>query len=309
MTNKISSLLRIILLSISFYSLSSCAKDDFDANHQLVDPSLSEQKINTGFTNQEVPIKADNWAITYVKDGITGEPLNNKAGEPFKLSEAGMMELESGWLKMEKTADNKLIVSLLENFSDHPRKFIVGLVSDNKQDEITYIQSRGESYEIVKKDIQEVEGSRKVYSSTEGCSTVTVKNDTDLEKSFNITAIFKGVKYSSEFTSEDYGAFDWVGAADSLISMDQLIVDGSVRWNGQVVYKKGTTLEDFVKESSKEEIKVAPNSTVQVSGEMEYLERTCEYTFTIKNSSSGHQFPVKGTWKQKVPLSPHTILN
>lgn len=309
MTNKISSLLSITLLSISLYSLSSCVKDDFDANHQLVDPSLSEQKINTGFTKQDVPIKADNWSISYVKDGITGEPLKNKAGEPFKLSEAGVMELESGWLKMEKTADNKLIVSLLENFSDHPRKFIVGLVSDNKLDAITYIQSRGESYEIVKKDIQEVEGSRKVYRSTEGCSTMTITNDTGLEKSFDITAIFAGVKYSSEFTSEDYGAFDWIAASDSLITMDQLLVDGSVRWNGKVLYKKGTTLEDFVKESSKEEIKVAPNTTLQVSGEMEYLERTCEYTFTIKNASSGHQFPVKGTWKQKVPLSPYTRIN
>lgn len=309
MTNKISSLLSITLLSISLYSLSSCVKDDFDANHQLVDPSLSEQKINTGFTKQDVPIKADNWSISYVKDGITGEPLKNKAGEPFKLSEAGVMELESGWLKMEKTADNKLIVSLLENFSDHPRKFIVGLVADNKLDAITYIQSRGESYEIIKKDIQEVEGSRKVYRSTEGCSSMTITNDTGLEKSFDITAIFAGVKYSSEFTSEDYGAFDWIAASDSLITMDQLLVDGSVRWNGKVLYKKGTTLEDFVKESSKEEIKVAPNTTLQVSGEMEYLERTCEYTFTIKNASSGHQFPVKGTWKQKVPLSPHTRIN
>ena len=124
---------------------------------------------------------------------------------------------------------------------------------------------------------------------------MTITNDTGVEKSFDITAIFAGVKYSSEFTSEDYGAFDWIAASDSLITMDQLLVDGSVRWNGKVLYKKGTTLEDFVKESSKEEIIVAPNTTLQVSGEMEYLERTCEYTFTIKNASSGHQFPVKGT--------------
>jgi len=48
------------------------------------------------------------------------------------------------------------------------------------------------------------------------------------------------VHYTSEFSSEDYGAFE-----DSLISMDEVVREGATYWAAKVPYKKGQSLEPY----------------------------------------------------------------
>ena len=51
--------------------------------------------------------------------------------------------------------------------------------------------------------------------------------------------------YTSEFSSEDYGAFDWPNSQDSLISMDEVVREGATYWAAKVPYKKGQSLEPY----------------------------------------------------------------
>lgn len=290
--------------------MTSCVKDDFDADPDLVDPEVKERKLNTGFTDDVIDIKAETWSIPYVKGGTTGELLKDSNGEPFKVEGNDSTVLDQGWLSMMRTTDNKLKMTLKENFSDSPRHFIIGIISDNTKDEFAIIQSRGEAYELVDKKITEVPDSRKVYKSNEGCTTITFVNDTDKPKQVVTSEVFKDVKYSSEFKSQDYGAFEWIKGQDSLIFMDELLHEGSIYWTKQVPYVSGTTYENYIKpDGSKEELTLRPFDTKVVSGEMTYIERTCNYTFTIRNKTSGNRFVVSGTWQQKVPIISHTILN
>lgn len=298
-------------LSLSFFALTfhSCVKDDFDATPDLVEPEMKERKINTGFTDHVVEIKGETWSIPYIKDGVTGDLLKDSLGQPYRLDAIGSKRLEKGWLNIEMTAEHKLKMNLLENFSDSPRHFVVGLISDNKKDEFSVIQSRGEAYELVDRKIEEIAGSRKIYVSTEGCSTMEVSNPGNQPLEVEIKDIYKGVNYSSEFASEDYGAFEWMGKTDSLVNMGELLVDGEMRWSKQVPYRKGSSLEPFLNAGYSSKITLQPGQNNLISGEMEYLERSCTYTFTIKNKTSGNQFKVSGIWKQKVPLTPKTIIN
>jgi len=291
--------------------LNSCTKENNEqAEIDLIDPQLKKLVVKTGFSDT-VTIKSKTWSIAYVKDGMSGEPLKDANGIPIQLDDIGTVQLAEKWLELEKTNNNKLNITLLENFTDEPRNFVIGIQSENdERQEMRFVQSRGEGYELIEKEIVEIEGSRKIYTSSEGCSTVTLVNNSDLEKKMETSVVFKGVKYSSEFSSDDYGAFDWIGKEDSLIFMDELMRDGYIVWADQVPYQKGIAFEDFMKPNgSKEELTLRPNSVVVVSGEMEYLERSAEFTFTIKNKTSGNRFKIKGIWSQKVPLTSHTLLN
>jgi len=289
----------------------SCTKEN---NEQvvidLIDPQLKELVINTGFSDT-ISINGAVWSVAYVKDGLSGEQLKDAEGIPVQLDDIGTVKLADKWLELEKTDDNKLHITLLENFTDEPRNFVIGIQSENNQpQEMRFIQSRGEGYELIENDIVEIEGSRKIYISSEGCSTVTLVNNSDQEKKMETSVVFNDVKYSSEFSSDDYGAFDWIDKEDPFIFMDELMRDGAIVWADRVPYQKGIAFEDFMKPNgSKEELTIRPNSTVVVSGEMEYLERSAEFTFTIKNKTSGNRFKIRGIWSQKVPLVSHTLLH
>jgi hypothetical protein len=264
--------------------------------------------LYSGFINNGIPINAKDWSVEYVKDGVSGEMLLDKAGKPVVLDALGSVELQTGWLKLEKKQVGDLLtVSLKENFSADPRKFLIGIIADGKRDKLSFTQTRGKGYAIVKKEILEVPGSRKEYTSDEGIDAITLSNSSSTAKNMETSVIFKNVHYSSEFISEDYGAFDWMSSQDSLISMDEVVREGATYWAGKVPYKKGQTLEPYIKEGgSRESVLVQPYTSIKVRGEMHYLERECLYTFTVKNLSSGNTFEISGTWKQKIPLSPTT---
>src|SRR5690606_27116894 len=182
--------------------------------------------------------------------------------------------------------DNALTISLKENFSANPRKFSIGILADGKRDELSFTQTRGEAYAIVKKEIEEIPGSRKEYTSDEGILSITLSNNSSTATNMETSVIFKNVHYESEFISEDYGAFDWLNAQDTLIFMDEVVREGATYWAGQVPYKEGLSLEPYVKEGgSNQQLLVQPYSDIRIRGEMLYLERECLYTFTVRQKS------------------------
>ncbi|WP_447768647.1 hypothetical protein [Sphingobacterium faecium] len=302
-----SKLLIASMATFFILSLISCNKDDLNHNTALFDTDYKDIQLNSGFARNGIAIHSKEWSVAYVKDAVTGELLSDKEGNPAVLATVGEVELWGSWLKLEKTDENNLLtMSLTENFNRIPRKFLIGIVADGKQDELSFTQNRGETYEIVKKEIIEVPGSRKEYNSNEGCYTITLNNNTSSAKNMETTSIFKDVKYMSEFTSDDQDAFSWTNTPDSLIFMGEILKDGVTYWSKQVPYKKGQYLESYMNEGSKQELLVEPYTTINVSGEISYLTRECLYTFTIKNKSSGYIFDISGVWKQKVPLSSIT---
>ncbi|MEJ5091921.1 hypothetical protein WH244_17980 [Sphingobacterium faecium] len=301
---------KLLIASFSIFfilSIISCNKDDLNRNTELFDTDYKDIQLNSGFASNGIAIYSNEWSVAYVKDAVTGELLSDKEGNQAVLTTIGQVELLGSWLKLEKTADNNLLtMSLKENFNHIPRKFLIGIVANGKQDELSFTQNRGETYEIVKKEIIEVPGSRKEYNSNEGCYTITLSNNTSSAKNMETTSIFKDVEYMSEFTSDDQDAFSWMNTPDSLIFMGEILKDGVTYWSKQVPYKKGQYLASYMHEGSKQELLVEPYTTITVSGEISYLTRECLYTFTIKNKSSGYVFDISGVWKQKVPLSSIT---
>jgi hypothetical protein len=303
---KYSKLLTATLIASLIVSMSSCNKDDSQPGIKLVNPDYKDLQLSSGFVNNGISINAGDWAVEYVKDAVSGEMLLDKAGKPVALNSFGIVETQTGWLKLERNqADNLLTLSLKENFSANPRKFLIGIIADGKRDELSFTQTRGEGYAIVKKEIIEVPGSRKEYTSDEGIQAITLSNGSSTARNMETSVIFRNVHYMSEFSSEYYGAFDWMNSQDSLIFMDEVVRAGATYWAAKVPYKKGIALEPYFNTGSKEELTVRPYTNVRVGGEVLYLERECLYTFTIKNLSSGHTFEISGTWKQKIPLS-HT---
>lgn len=305
---KYSKLLTVIFIVFLMVTSSSCNKEDLQPKIELFNSDFKDIQLNSGFINS-IPIKAEDWSVEYVKDAISGEMLQDKAGNPMVLSALGSVELLNGWLRLEKNEEKDLLaISLKENFSANPRKFLIGILADGQRDELSFTQTRGEGYAIVKKEIIEVLGSRKEYSSDEGVHIITLSNNSSIAKNMETTVIFKDVHYMSEFSSEDYGAFDWVDSKDTLIFMDEVLRENAIYWAGKVPYKEGQSLESYInKGGTKEELLVQPYTNIKVRGEMLYLERESLYTFTIKNLSSGNTFDVSGTWKQKIPLVPTTI--
>jgi len=292
------------------FSMSSCKKDDSQAKTEFFEPGYKDLQLSGGFVDNGIPIKAAIWSVEYVKDAVSGEMLQDKAGKPMALNALGSVELSTGWLKLEKKqSEDVLSISLKENFSASPRKFLIGILADGKRDELSFTQIRGEAYEIVKKEIKEIPGSRKEYTTDEGLHAITLTNNSSTAKNMETSDVYKDVHYISEFNSEDYGAFEWVKGQDSLLYMDEVVREGATYWAGKVAYKKGRFLEPYIKKGgSRESVLVQPHSSIKVRGEVVYLERECLYTFTVKNLSSGSMFDISGTWKQKIPLSPHTYL-
>lgn len=303
---KYSKLLSAIVTTSLIVSMSSCKKDDTKPKIELFNSDYKDVHLNSGLIDKGISIKAEDWSVEYVKDAVSGEVLQDKAGKPMVLNALGSVELLTGWLKLEKKQEDDLLtVSLKENFSANPRKFLIGIVADGKRDELSFTQTRGEAYTIVNKKVIEIPGSRKEYTSDEGIHAITLSNSSSTAKNMETSIVFKDVHYMSEFSSEDYGAFDWMNSQDSLISMDEVVREGATYWASKVPYKKGRSLEPYFKTGSEEKLLVQPYTNVRVRGEMLYLERECLYTFTVKNLSSGHTFEISGTWKQKIPLS-HT---
>jgi len=127
----------------------------------LFSSEFKNLRLNSGFIDNGIPINAENWSVDYVKDAISGETLKDKTGKKMVLNAPGSVELLDGWLMLKrKQGENLLIISLKENFSANPRKFLIGISANGKRYELSFLQTRGEAYTIVKKEIREVPGSR-----------------------------------------------------------------------------------------------------------------------------------------------------
>lgn len=302
-----SKFLTTCLAAVLIVSMSACDKEDIGQKTELFSPDYKDIQVKTGFTDNGIEINAKEWSVAYVKDALSGKILQDKDGNPIVLNDVSLVEVAGNWLKLEKVATSNLLnISLKENFDLAPRKFVIGITANGSEDELSFTQTRGAGYEIVKKEIIEVPGSRKEFTSDEGCYTLTLSNNTATAKNMETTSIFKDVNYMSEFSSTDEDAFKWINAQDSLIFMGEILKDGATYWSKQVPYKEGKFFEPYINSGSKQALLVQPYSNIQVKGEIKYLTRECQYTFTIKNQSSGHLFDISGTWKQKVPLSPIT---
>lgn len=302
--------LRSVISSVTcfLFLFYSCSKEDISNKVELIDPSLKEIVINTGFTDNIITVKSNDWRISYIKDGLTKERLKDANGLPLQLETNGEILLKEGWLQLTKTADNTLSISLKENFTDNPRNFIIGIESGNRIEEMHFVQNRGERYELVKKEIQEIEGSRQIYRSSEGCKLISLSNGSNESINMETTSIYDDVKYRSTFSSTDIDAFNWIDTENSLLFMNEVLLDGSVVWEQQVAYKKGDTFTNYINNNTKQFLLVRPYTNISLRGEIDYLERASNYTFTIKNKDSGHQFQIKGVWSQKIPVASHTII-
>jgi hypothetical protein len=296
---------RLYVLFLLLLSIGSCKKKDLPPAINLFDPSYKDLKVNSGFKNNNIPINGTAWSVEYVKDAATGKIFLDQAGQPVSLKVSGSVELQNGWLKLEKQEmKDQLTLSLQENLSANPRKFLIGILADGKRDQLSFTQSRGAGYAIVNKNITEIAGSRKENISNEGLHEITLTNNDYIGKNLDITEIFKDVKHMSEFTSANDDAFNWVNSKDTSIFMTDIIKDNQVYWSRNVIYKKGQTFDPYVTIGiSKIDMLVRANTTVRVRAKMIYLSRESNYNFTIKNLSSGHTFEVSGIWKQKVPIS------
>lgn len=301
---------RFFILPLLLISLLSCKKKVSQPEIKLFSADYKDMQLNSGFKNNSISIKGTDWSVEYVKDAVSGEVFLDLAGQPIALKGLGNVELQKGWLKLErKQANDQLTLSLKENLGTTARKFLIGILADGNRDQLSFTQTRGKGYTIVKKEITEVPGSRKEYTSEEGLHTITATNPDWVAKFVDISDIYKDVKHMSEFTSNDDDAFNWVNATDTSVFMDEIKKDGKIYWSQPVAYKKGQSLEPYVKTGgSKIEILVQANTSAKARGKITYLSRESHYTFTIKNSSSGNLFEVSGTWKQKVPISTSTEL-
>ncbi|MEJ7560746.1 MAG: hypothetical protein WKF66_20715 [Pedobacter sp.] len=291
-------------LSIVLALLLSCKKDASKPKITLFSNDYKNLQLSSGFKNNSISINGADWSVEYVKDAASGKAFLDQAGQTVALKTSGSVELQNGWLKLErKQADDQLILSLKENLSANPRKFLIGILADGNRDELSIAQTRGQGYAIVKKEITEVTGSRNEYTTDEGLYPITVTNNDFIAKYLDISEIFKDVKHMSELSSEDDDAFSWVNTKDTSIFMQEIKKDGTIYWSQNVPYKKGQSFEPYVKMGSKIQGLVQANTTVRIRGKVTYLSRESHYTFTIKNLSSGNTFEVSGIWKQKVPIS------
>jgi len=227
---KISTTLSTSLLCFLFL-FTSCKKESLNDNIDIIDPTLKNLVLSTGLTDNEISIKSNNWTIAYIKDATTKLPLPIIDDQGLSLPHSAKIELQEGWLQLEKTANNTLSISLKENFTNNPRNFIIGIATDNTVEEMHVVQSRGEQYEVIEKEIIEIEGSRKIYTSNEGCKYITLSNSSSEPKNMETTRVFDGVKYRSSFSSEDSDAFEWINKEQVLLFMDEVLVDGVIVWN------------------------------------------------------------------------------
>lgn len=295
----------LYIISVLILLLISCKKNNSEPKIEIFETSLKNLQLSTGFNNNSIPINAAEWSVEYVKDGVSGEMFLDQSGQPLVLKATGIIELQNKWLKLERKHPNDhLTLSLKENLTLNPRKFLIGIRADGNLDEISITQTRGRGYEIVKKEITEVPGSRIESTTEDGLHAITLTNNDHIAKYIDLYDMFKDVKHMSEFTSSDDDAFNWVDSRDTPMFLEEINKDGKIYWSKNVSYKKGQSFEPYLTVGgSKIEILIKANTSVKAKGKITYLSRESKYTLSIKNISSGNTFDVYGTWKQKVPVS------
>ncbi|MFD2549685.1 hypothetical protein [Sphingobacterium suaedae] len=297
------------VVSVLLLGLGACSKEEQSV--ALIADSHREITAHSGFA-QALVVLANDWRVDYVRNSTTGEMLLDSSGKEMSLMTPGTSEVAGGWIGVRKTENSdSLSIWMKENFSKTPLSITIGLYANGQTDQIHITQYRGKSYKLVKKIVEEVEGSKKFIESTEGCIPITITNPSPDEKFLSISNIFKDVEGTSTFESADYGAFDWIDNEQQVLMMMQLMKDEAVVWHAPVPYAEGTTTTPYITEQGAESshmLAVRPFGSVDLEGRMTYGERICRYEFTIQNEDTGYVFDVTGYWTQRVPLVSHTII-
>lgn len=304
MKTKIS-LIKILLLSQCILCWVSCSKNEDIA---LIDPSYKTLEVSCGH-NFEVPVLTTNWIIESVQEMPSGKNILDKNHNPLALDGNGKVEASNGWLALTRDNENGFIINLKENFDkSKERKFVICINEAGKQDYMTVIQKAGTEYKLVKSEYKEIEEQREIYTSDEECSDLTLTNNSSKAVWEPCGYIFKNVVNSSEFESDDYGAFDWASEQEVEIRTPELILEG-FSWGTFICnYKKGVTTIPYIKDiPNGNKILVQPHSRIYLKGEITYCKRIFNYTFTIQNEGTGSRFDVSGICTQIMPISSNTI--
>lgn len=291
------SVLTILLVS----AFSSCGKDDV----VLVASEYKNLSISCGL-DFEIPVLASDWCIESVQS--SGIPLVDEQNNPLALDGFGKVEAANKWFALERNEDGKFIVHLKENFEEEKRSIVICINNNGDRDYVTLEQSRGESYRLVEKSFQEIEELREVYVNDDGCHPFAFTNHSSSPIWESESPVFSDVVYTSEFNSDDYGAFDWLSPDEDLeITLPDIIIDGMQRANKTCVYKSGISIRPDDPYENK--TLVQAYATIYFSGKVLYCKRHFNYVFTIENESTHSRFDIKGTCMQISPLTKTLIIS
>lgn len=278
-------------------TLGSCGKDDVE----LVNPEYKNLSFSSAL-DYEIPVLASDWSVESVRDLSSELSITDEQNNPLTLDGFGKVEAANKWLALERKEDAKLIVHLRENFAETKRSIVICINNNGNRDYITIEQSRGKSYRLVEKSFQEIEELREIYVSDDGCYPKISTNYSSEPVWEPVSSIFSDVVYTTEFKSDDYGAFDWISPGEELeIALPDILIDGMLRANKSCIYKPGVSTRP--NSPNKNEILIPAHATLYLSGKVEYCKRHFNYVFTIENENSGLRFDIKGTCMQISPIS------
>lgn len=295
----------IVLSALSLFVSTSCDRGYVE----LVDPVYRYVEVSCGY-DFEIPVLTGNWNIEYVKDEVSGRNMSDKDGKTLTLDGNGTVEASNGWLELSRNDNKAFVLSLKENFDpSQERRLSICVNSAEKRDYVNFVQRAGSEYGLIKWEYEEMEDLRAIYTSDEDCTDIELHNHSSEEVWMPTDGIFKDVVGTSEFDSDDYGAFAWMPRGGVEVPVPDLVIDREIRGDvNPCLYKKGVTSEPLIKDiPNGSAILMRPHSTLRLSGEVTYCRRVYNYTFTIQNMAIGTRFEVKGVWTQIIPISRHTI--
>lgn len=272
-------------------TLIACEKDD---NYRLIAPEYRNQELQSG-GEYYYPIHTDDWAVSAVKDGKTGEVLLDLNQKPLTVKDREKRKAANGWIELDaRSAEGVLIVKLAENFNDEPRQFVLEFQSAGKKDYMHLEQHRGSRYQVVQLDTHTIQSKTRTYWSSDECTTTLFVNDTKHSKHENLDVIFKNVTATSEFRSDDKDAFAWLDL------VDEVRFALTPKW---VLYKEGLHTELYLSRNSLNDgMFYDAGQAIELSGEVEYEEREGTYTIHLKNHDRDLITKYSGTWKVKQPI-------
>lgn len=298
--------LLLIALSSLILCTTSCEKND---HLDLINPEQKTLEIYCG-ADFDIELLTDYWNIESAIESPSGKVILDNGGNPIALYGGGSyIESSNGWLAFSRKSSNVLTIHLKENFDrSNIRRFTICVDSDGNKDYMTIIQRAGKGYKLVESRYLENFSGREIYTSTKGCSSLTLTNNTANPIWEPCGYIFQDVVSTSTFKSTDYGAFDWMHELGVDLFMPELLIDNKIWWNGVCRYKEGTTTTPYIKDiANGNKLLMPPFTTTHLKGEITYCKRIYAYKYTIENISSGSRFNISGTWTHIEPISSNTI--
>ena len=287
-------------------TVTSCADD---AAVNLVLPENKNLSLSCG-GEFKIPLLTQNWIIESVKEMPSGNALVDKNDNPISLDGNETIEAYNGWFTISSKDKSSFTINLKENFDrSNPRNLAICINQDGERDYVHITQIAGETYELVESTFEEIKSEREIFKSTNGCCKTIFENNTSINQWFPSNNIFSSAVRSSDFQSDDYGAFKWMYENETEIIMPDLVVENlHPTWNKQCTYKEGITTEPYIKDIlNGNKTLVPPYTKMYFTGEITYCKRVVNYTLTILNTSSKTKSNITGVWTQIIPISTTEI--